>query len=114
MILPLGAGLLVGALAVPSGAPAVAMPARQGAASAGRPEGTYAVRGVVKTVSPDRLVITLATRHPSEMVLALNRSTLRTGTVVVGAVVSVRYRIEGTQRVATAVVVNASRKSQGI
>jgi hypothetical protein len=70
------------------------------------PKGTHAVRGVVKSIAPMLLVITRSTRHPSEMALVLTESTLRTGTIVVGSEVSVRYRIEGHTLVAAAVVVN--------
>lgn len=71
-------------------------------------KGTHAVRGVVKSIAPMLLVITRSTRHPSDLALVLTKSTLRTGTIVVGAEVSVRYRIEGHTFVAAAVVVNHS------
>src|SRR5512147_3066948 len=74
------------------------------------PGPTSAVRGVVKTVSARQLVITrTTTRHPSDLILVMDRSTLRAGTIDVGDQVSVRYRTDGKLLIATAVTVTAHR-----
>lgn len=74
-----------------------------------QPTSTRAVRGVVKSVTPALLVITRSNKNHSELALVLTKSTLLAGTIVVGAEVSVRYRIEGHTLTATAVVVNHPR-----
>ena len=66
---------------------------------------THAVRGVVKAVTATSLVITRSGSKASDLVLVVNASTSREGTLVLGATVAVRYYIEGHTLVATAVTV---------
>ena len=69
---------------------------------------THAVRGVVSKVDARSLVITRTRKKPSDLSFSLTPSTLREGTIAVGATVYVRYRTEGDRFVATAVVVRTS------
>ncbi|HEY7473567.1 MAG TPA: hypothetical protein VH679_01040 [Vicinamibacterales bacterium] len=73
---------------------------------------THAVRGVVKSIEPASLVIVRSRRKPSDMIFVLTSSTLRAGTIVAGATVSVRYRTDDKVLVATAVTVDTTRSPQ--
>ena len=73
---------------------------------------THAVRGVVKSIGPKSLVITRSSKKPSDLTFVLTPSTLRAGTIVAGATVSVRYRTEDKVLVATAVTVDPDRGQQ--
>ncbi len=65
----------------------------------------WAVRGTVKSVGPHRLVLTHPCRAGGDLTFVLTDATSREGIPTAGAVVSVRYRLEGSARVATAVAV---------
>jgi hypothetical protein len=65
---------------------------------------THAIRGVVKSMSASALVVTPSRRRTRDMTFVLTPSTHREGEVIVGAIVSIRYRVTGGQvLVATAV-----------
>ena len=69
--------------------------------------GTHAVRGVVKAVSTTSLVIAPSRRRPRDMSFAINPSTERDGSVTVGSYVSIRYVMQGSTLVATAIALDA-------
>jgi hypothetical protein len=73
-----------------------------GAQSAGQTP-THAVRGVVKSINPESLVIIDSGKGRREMTFQLSPSTYREGELTLGATVSVRYRLEGSLLKATAV-----------
>ena len=64
---------------------------------------THAVRGVVKSINSDSLVIIDSGKARREMTFQLFPSTYREGELTLGATVSVRYRLEGSRLNATAV-----------
>jgi hypothetical protein len=64
---------------------------------------THAVRGVVKSINPESLVIVDSGKTRREMNFQLSPSTYREGELTPGATVSVRYRLEGSLLKATAV-----------
>jgi hypothetical protein len=65
----------------------------------------HAVRGVGTSFGVTWLTVTRPGKTPGELTFVLTPSTLREGRIEVGAIVSVRYRVEGPSLVATAVVV---------
>jgi hypothetical protein len=69
------------------------------------PVGTHAVRGIVRTVDAESLVIARSSQRSSEMTFRLRRSTAREGAIAAGVTVSVRYVTEDHTLVATAVFV---------
>jgi hypothetical protein len=69
--------------------------------------GRQAVRGVVKVLTDDALTIARANRNASRLTFVLTVSTARSGTIGVGSLVSVRYRMDGDTRIATAVTARA-------
>lgn len=62
-----------------------------------------AARGIAKAVGPGWVVIARPCRAPADLRLAVPPDTPRQGDLVVGALVSVRYRVDGAALVATAV-----------
>lgn len=78
------------------------------AVTTGKPTATalmpsHAMKGMVKSVNDSSLVIVRSRRKAGEMTFVLGPETEREGTIVVGSMVSVRYRPEGSALVATAV-----------
>lgn len=67
----------------------------------------HATKGVVKSVDATTLVITKAGGKGPENSFMLNASTQRQGSIAAGATVDVRYRVEGKDKVATAVSAEA-------
>jgi hypothetical protein len=63
----------------------------------------HAVRGTVQSMSDNSLTITRASRRGDVLVFTLDESTVRSGVIAVGVMVSVRYRYEGSVRLAIAV-----------
>jgi hypothetical protein len=99
--------LLIGALStVPAIAGAATSP-RAGRPAAAKREAsavaTHATRGIVKSVDASTLVITRTSKKHGEMTFTMNPATHRRGDIAVGAPVSVRYRRDGKNFVATAV-----------
>jgi hypothetical protein len=95
---------LVSALGGAPGSPAIdrdAMPAPQPHVIFLRP--THAIRGVVRSIGESSVTIAGSGKGDSELTFVLSSSTHREGDLSVGAVVSVRYRREGNQLLATAV-----------
>ena len=71
--------------------------------------GTHATRGIVRTIDANILVIARAGNRGT-MSFSLTSSTHREGTIVVGSTVSVRYREDGKNHVATAIALQRSRE----
>jgi len=71
---------------------------------------THATRGVVKSVEGDTIVITRSDASQMEMTFMMNPSTHKEGTLSVGQTVSVRYREEGKNNIATAISVQTPKK----
>jgi hypothetical protein len=63
----------------------------------------HAVRGTVTSMSDHALTITRASRGGDVLVFTMDESTVRSGVIAVGVMVSVRYRYEGNVRLAIAV-----------
>ena len=74
--------------------------ASHGASGAGRALGTHATRGIVRSIDAKTMVI--ARGKSGIMTFSLTSSTHRAGVIVVGSTVSVRYREDGKNHVATA------------
>ena len=70
-----------------------------------------AVRGAVKVFTDDSLTIARANRNANRLTFVLTASTARSGTIVVGSLVSVRYRMDGDTRVAIAVTARTGTHS---
>src|SRR5262245_3004170 len=98
-ILAVLSALTIGVAASPDSDPPRTKPAAQ---SAGQTP-THAVRGVVKSINPESLVIVAAGKARRQMTFHLSPATFREGELTLGATVSVRYRLEGSLRKATAV-----------
>ncbi len=76
------------------------------------PVPTHAVRGVVKSISSFYVVIVTGSgKKAREMTFDLAPSTERDGNITIGAIVSVRYRVEGRKLVATAVSAPSPKQS---
>ena len=71
------------------------------------PLGTHAVRGIVKAVTGTMLVIRRPGGRNGDMTFVLSPSTDREGTLVVGTPVAIRYVLQGTTLVATAVAADS-------
>ena len=64
----------------------------------------HATRGVVKAIDEAVLVVSRP-RNRGDITFTLSGATHRDGTIVVGSMVSVRYRDDGRNHVATAIAV---------
>ena len=94
-------------------APALAAQTRPPEASHGASEprpalGTHATRGIVRTIDANTMVI--ARGKSGLMTFSLTSSTHRAGVVVVGSTVSVRYREDGKNHVATAITLQRPKE----
>jgi Cu/Ag efflux protein CusF len=85
--------------------PAQASDGKSGAAQA---PATHATRGIVRTIDASTMVITRGNR--GIMTFSLTSSTHREGVVVVGSTVSVRYREDGKNHVATAIALQRPKE----
>ena len=82
--------------------------ASDGTSGAGQALGTYATRGIVRTIDANTMVI--ARGKSGLMTFSLTSSTHRAGVVVVGSTVSVRYREDGKNHVATAITLQRPKE----
>ena len=106
------AAMVIGAL-MPVPALALTQPVQPGASTtvtSQSPEAVHATRGVVKTISATTLVVTRP-RHRGDILFKLAPAPHIEGTIVVGATVSVRYRDEGEEHIATAIAVKNKLES---
>jgi hypothetical protein len=108
----LTAWMLAGTLAI-SGV-AMAQTAKPSSSSAAKPASTatHSVQGVVKSVDASSLVITKSGKNGGEMSFKLDPSTHRDGSISTGSPVSIRYRMDGSSRVATAVNAEAPKTAK--
>jgi hypothetical protein len=105
--------LLAGVLAVSGSAFAqTAKPASSSTKSAAKPPATHSVEGVVKSVDASTLVITKSGKKGGEMSFKLDQATQRDGSITTGSPVSIRYRMDGSSMVATAVKPEAPKPSK--
>lgn len=75
---------------------------------------THVTTGVVTFASDTRLVIARRGKGRRDLTFAVDRATVRGGTIAAGAVVSVRYRVNDGALIATAITVRArNRLSSG-
>jgi hypothetical protein len=105
-----GALALVPALAL---AQAKTTPAKKAATTATAPAkkaATHATNGIVKSSDATSLVITKSAKDAKTTSFTVNSATVTKGTIAPGARVSVRYRTEGTENIATAVTVSKAGK----
>ena len=107
--------MLAGALATSGAAFAqTPKPASNAAAkpAAAKPAATHSTQGVVKSVDESSLVITKPGKKGSDMTFKLDPSTQKAGSIATGTAVSVRYRMDGSSMVATAVNAEASKATK--
>jgi|SRR5690242_2590184 len=71
--------------------------------------GTYATRGVVQAIDAHMMVIARP-RGRGTIAFNITRSTRQEGAIVVGSPVSVRYREEGGDRIATAIALHRPQR----
>ena len=78
------------------------------------PVPTHAVRGVVKSISAFYLVaVTGSGKKAKNMTFVLRPETERDGEITIGAMVSIRYRVDGRRTlVATAVSAHAEKPGE--
>ena len=69
----------------------------------------HATKGVVKSIDDTTLVVTKAAGKGPETRFSVNSSTVREGTIATGASVDVRYRVEGTSKIATAITAQQAK-----
>ena len=82
--------------------------APDGTSGAGQAIGTHATRGIVRTIDANTMVIARGNR--GIMTFSLTSSTHREGVIVVGSTVSVRYREDGKNHVATAIALQRPKE----
>ena len=75
----------------------------------GGPVGTHATRGIVRVIDANTMVIVQA-GNPGIVTSSLASSTHREGVIVAGSTVSVRYREDGKNHVATAIALQRSKE----
>jgi hypothetical protein len=80
-----------------------------GTSRAGQALGTHATRGIVRTIDANTMVIVRAGNR-GIMTFSLTSSTHRDGVIVVGSTVSVRYREDGKNHVATAIALQRPKE----
>ena len=104
--------MLAGTLAVAG--LAAAQTAKPASSAAAKPASTatHSVQGVVKSVDTSSLVITKSGKKGGDMSFTLDSATQRGGSITTGAPVSVRYRMEGSSMVATAVNADAPKTAK--
>jgi len=69
----------------------------------------HATKGVVKSIDASSLVISKVAGKGPDTTFVVNASTTREGTIEPGKSVDVRYRTEGTSKVATAITAAAPK-----
>jgi hypothetical protein len=105
--------MLAGALAVSGGAFAQSSskPASSSSSKATtKPAATHSVQGTVKSVDASSLVITKSGKK--DMTFKLDSTTQKEGSIATGTPVSVRYHMDGSTMVATAVNAEAPKSSK--
>ena len=72
----------------------------------------HATKGVVKSIDDSTLVVTKAAGKGPETRFSVTPSTVREGNVATGASVDVRYRVEGTSKIATAITAQQPKHTE--
>jgi hypothetical protein len=104
--------LLAGALAISGASFAQSTkPASSSTKASAKPAATHSVQGVVKSVDASSLVITKSGKK-SDMTFKLDPSTQRDGSITTGSTVSIRYHMDGSTMVATAVNAETPKPSK--
>jgi hypothetical protein len=70
---------------------------------------SHSVKGTVKAVDATTLTVTPSGKDKTDLVLSMNSSTTKEGTLAAGSTVSVRYKEENGQKIATAVHASAAK-----
>jgi hypothetical protein len=94
---------------------AMAQTSKAASSSAAKPASTatHSVQGVVKSVDASSLVLTKSGKKGEEMSFKLDSATQRDGSITTGSPVSIRYRMDGSSMVATAVNAEAPKTTKG-
>lgn len=71
----------------------------------------HSTRGVVKSIDATTLVLTRSANKGPETTFVLDASTVREGTIAAGTAVDVRYHMNGSSRVVTAITAHAAAAS---
>jgi len=79
---------------------------------AAKPAATHSVQGVVKSIDDSSLVITKSGKKGSDMSFKLDPSTQKEGSISTGTAVSIRYHMDGSTNVATAVHAEAPKSQK--
>jgi hypothetical protein len=104
--------MLAGILAVSGLATAQTSKPASSSASKSASTATHSVEGVVKSVDASSLVITKSGKKGGEMSFKLDPATQRDGSITTGSPVSIRYRMDGSSMVATAVNAEAPKAAK--
>lgn len=104
--------MLVGLLATSGAAMAQTTKSSAKSTAAKSSTATHSVQGVVKSVDTSSLVITRSGKKGGEMSFKLDSSTQKDGSIATGSPVSVRYRMDGSSMVATAVNAEAPKPAK--
>ena len=102
--------MLAGVLATSGIAFAQTSTSKPASSSASKPAATHSVKGVVKSIDTSSLVITPSGKK--DMTFKLDSTTQRDGSIATGTPVSVRYHMDGSSMVATAVNAEAPKASK--
>jgi hypothetical protein len=108
----LAAILAISGLAFAQTAKPAANSAAKSAAAKPATAATHSAQGVVKSVDDSSLVITKSGKKGGDMTFKLDSTTQRDGSITTGSPVSVRYRMDGSSMVATAVNAEAPKASK--
>jgi len=106
-----GALALIPALSLAQTKPAPKAATKAAATAPAKPAATHATNGIVKSSDATSLVITKSAKDMKTTTFTVNAATVTKGTIAPGARVSVRYRTEGTENIATAVTVAGKKNS---
>ena len=109
MRMTLAAAAMASALAPVPAFASAPIQAAEAAVSPPSAEVIHATRGVVKAISATTLVVSRP-KNRGDIALRLSPALRQEGTLVVGATVTVRYRDEGRDHVATAIAVQAQHQ----
>jgi hypothetical protein len=70
---------------------------------------SHSVKGTVKAMDANMLTVTTSGKEKSDLMVMLNASTTKEGPLAVGSTVSVHYKEENGQKIATAVKATAAK-----
>jgi hypothetical protein len=102
---------LLGALTTGAYAQAPASEKSKGAKSTSS-SASHSVEGTVKSMDSSMLTITRSGKDKGDLMVMTNASTHKDGPIAVGSTVSVRYKEEGGQNIATAIKGHAAPASK--